>query len=269
MFDSLNSIGERISALEEVVARLKEMDSVLGDLRAIMATFADTIQGGLGIVQDGRIIYLNEFGARVLGYEPRELINKDAIALAHPDYRKRFEARVKLIQAGDSWPVTDSWPMLKKDHTLRHLRFFAGRTSYRAKPAVVFFYHDVTEEKKTKDELAMRAELLELVADFIFVLDASGKIRYVNKAMYEVLGYSSAEMLGRNILDFHTSEHREKVSIRLKLATPASTGIYRTEYVCSDGTLIPVSARGKMIELGGAQHVLGLARPIELRDGQI
>ena len=49
----------------------------------------------------------------------------------------------------------------------------------------------------------------------------------------------------------------------MKLATPTSAGVYNTAYVCKDGALIPVSTKGKMIVIGGVQHVLALSRPTE------
>ncbi len=98
---------------------------------------------------------------------------------------------------------------------------------------------------------------------------SKGRIKYVNKAMYESLGYTSDEMLGRSILDFHTKKGAERVKIRLKLATPTSHGTYKTEYVCKDGTMIPVSARGKAIELGGTQYILAVARRLDPHDAPI
>jgi PAS domain S-box-containing protein len=108
--------------------------------------------------------------------------------------------------------------------------------------------------------------MLELIADFIFMLDSGGIIKYVNKAMYQSLGYTQDEMLGRNIIDFHTREHSERVKIRLKLATPTSHGVYNTEYLCKDGTRLPVFTRGRVILLGGTQYILAVARPVEAAD---
>lgn len=269
LLDSLAGFRARIAALEEIIAQLRSVDSAFADIQAIIAAFVDTIQAGLALVQDGHIKYVNRVGARMLGCEPEEMIGTELFSWAHPDYRKKLEARSHLMQAGDKTLMPINWPFLKKDRTVVHVRSFACGTTYMGKPAVVSFYYDVTEEKKIREELAWRAELLELLADFVFVLDARGKITYVNRAMSDAMGYSKDEMVGRNIMDFHTREHRERVNIRLKLATQASTGIYRTQYVCADGSLLKVSVRGRMIEMGGAPHVLGLARPVEHADGPI
>ena len=44
--------------------------------------------------------------------------------------------------------------------------------------------------------------IIENVSDVIVVLDADGVIHYVNPAARRTLGYSSRQLLGKNIADF-------------------------------------------------------------------
>ena len=263
IFGQVFGVGKPIVELENLIAQLKSMDIWLKEMQSIFTGFADGLLHGLAVVQDGNIVWANEAACRMFGYKFEEVVNSSGIILAHPDYREKLAARLNNIQAGDVLPTYDIWPFLTKSRVVKQIGSYANRVFFQGKPAILVILVDMSQEQALQDELLMKAEILELTADFVFMLDVKGRIKYVNKAMYEALGYTPDEMMGRNILDFHTPEHKERVSIRLKLVTPTSAGIYRTAYLCRDGTMIPVSARGKVIVVGGVQHVLALARPTE------
>lgn len=260
-------VGRQVVELEDMVAQIKALDTFLQEMQSIFTAFADGLLHGLAIVQDGRIIWANAAACRMFGYELEEVIHTSGVVLAHPDYREKLAARLTNIQAGDVLPTYDAWPFLTKNRVVKQIGCYANRIMFNAKPAVLVILVDLSEEQERQHQALIKAEMLELIGDFIFMLDTKGRIEYVNKTMYEALGYAPDEMMGHSILEFHTPEHREKVSLRLKLATPASTGIYRTGYVCKDGATILVSVRGKMVEIDGVQYVLAMARPVEHHDG--
>ena len=265
----IDGLSQRIGELEEMLGRLKSLDISVQEIQSIIYSYVEMIKEGLVLIQDEMVIWANKAACHMLGYELDEVVNKSAVELAHPKYRRQLSARYAMVQAGDEIPAGVLWPFLTKTREIRYVRPFSYRVIYMGKPAIMTFFYDVTSDKKLKEELVMRAEMLELVGDFILMLDVKGSIKYINKAMYESLGYTQDEMLGRNILDFHTNKGAERVKIRLKLATPTSHATYKTEYVCKDGTLIQVSARGKAVQLGGKEYILAVARPLELHDAPI
>jgi PAS domain S-box-containing protein len=269
LIGQFDSLGKRIEALEETLAQLKTLDRALHEMQFIIFSYVEKIDEGLVLIQDEILVWANRAACRILGYTLDEVINKSAIGLAHPKYRDQLSARFAMVQAGDKIPGGVLWPFISKSREIKYIRPFSYRVMYMGRPAIMTFYYDVTDEKKAQEELAMKAEMLDQVSDLIYMLDTKGIIKYANKAMCECLGYSQGEIMGRSILDFHTEEHRERVKLRLKLATPTSKGKYKTEYVGKNGTEIPVSASGKVINLGGAEYILGVARVILPHDGPI
>jgi len=262
----INGLSHRIKGLEETLEKMKGLDVIIHELQHIVFGYVEIIDEGLVLIQDEVIIWANRAACHMLGYKVEEVVNKSAVEIAHPKYRQQLSARFAMLQAGDAIPAGVTWPLLTKTREIKYVKPFSYRIIYKGKPALMAFFYDVTEERKLQEELSLRSEMLELIMDFIFMLDSRGIIKYVNKAMYGALGYTQDEMLGRDILDFHTKEHAEKVKIRLKLATPASDGVYNTEYLCKDGTMVPVFTRGKAIQLGGTQYILAVARPAEAAD---
>ncbi len=153
----LDSLGQWIVELEETIAQMKSIDTSMQELRSIFTGFADGLQQGLAVVQDGNIIWANEAGCRMFGYEMEELIGTSGIRLAHPDYREKLAARLTEIQAGDVRPTYDIWPFLTKNRVVKQIRSYANRIVYDGKPAILTILVDVTEEQKLQDELSMRA----------------------------------------------------------------------------------------------------------------
>jgi PAS domain S-box-containing protein len=265
----INHLSHRIKGLEQTLEKIKGLDVTVHELQSIVFNYVEMINEGLVLIQDEVVIWANRSACRMLGYKFEEVVNKSAVEIAHPKYRRQLSSRFAMVQAGDEIPGGVLWPLLTKTREIKYVRPFSYRIIYKGKPAIMAFFYDVTEDRKLKEELSLRSEMLELIADFIFMLDSGGIIKYVNKAMYQSLGYTQDEMLGRNIIDFHTKEHSERVKIRLKLATPTSHGVYNTEYVRKDGTLVLVFTRGKAIHLGGTEYILAVARPAGQPDGPL
>ncbi len=66
---------------------------------------------------------------------------------------------------------------------------------------------NVTEHRKTEDELKFRAELLDSATDSIYVLDLKGNFVYANEACRKSLGYTHEELLSMNVRNIAVSEH--------------------------------------------------------------
>jgi PAS domain S-box-containing protein len=258
----LEDLLKRINVLEETIAQLRTIDVALQELQTIVGSFIEGIQQGLVLIQDGNIIWANAIGCRMLGYEPEELINTSVIALAHPDYRQKLEVRIRMIELGDVLPTYDIWPFLTKGRVLKQLSLFANRAEYRGKPAILSIFLDVTEDKKLNEDLTLRAEMLDLVSDSVFLLDMKGNIKYVNKAVCQALGYTQDEITSMSIMDLNADELKRKAEIRLKTVSSQKESRFSTVHMRKNGSRMPVDVRVKVIKRGEQQFILGVVREI-------
>jgi PAS domain S-box-containing protein len=265
----MEDLSRHIRTLEETLTRLKSLDMDAKELMYIFSRYAETIEQGLVLTQDGIMIWANSAANRIMGFKLNEVINKPMVEFAPPEVRQQMSARLATVQVGDGITATVSWPLLTKTGSTKIIKGFSYRVIYMGQPGVLTFFYDVTEEMKMQEDLAMRAGLLELVSELVFVLDPGGKIIYANKSMCESLGYKKDEMIGRSILEFHNQHDAKRVKTRLESATPVSHGKYITAYVCKDGHIIPASSVGQVINLNGTEYILGVARPIDPHDAPI
>ena len=71
---------------------------------------------------------------------------------------------------------------------------------------VIHIATDITKQKKAQEELRQSEQkyrdLVENINDVIFALDATGTVTYISSAIEKASGYSPADLIGKNMLEF-------------------------------------------------------------------
>jgi len=258
----IDEFSQGVKALEETLARFKALDSNFHEMQYLIYSYVEKIKEGLVLIQDEIVIWANRAGCDILGYQLEEVINKSAIELAHPKYRRQLAARFAMVQAGDQIPAGVLWPFISKTRQIKYVRPFSYRVMYMGKPAIMSFFYDVTEDKKLQEELSMRSEMLDLVSDSVFLIDMVGNIKYVNKAVCQSLGYTQDEITNMSVIDINPDELKRKAEIRVKTVSSEKEGRFKTVHVRKNGSRMPVDVRIKVIKRGDQQFILGVVREI-------
>jgi len=133
---------------------------------------------------------------------------------------------------------------------------------------------EITEKKKIQEALEESEEkyreLAETLPQALFELDPRGIVTYVNKAGYEMLGYTPADIgKGVHALEIIAEEDRERVAGAIaKMATGDSRGAKR-EYLAKrrDGSTFPSVVYSTLItdEAGEYAGIRGLLTDISER----
>ena len=263
IMQQFDSLGQWIVELQETIAQMKSVDASMRELQSIFTGFAEGLQQGLAMVQDGIIIWANDAGCRMFGYEKEELIRTPGVRLAHPDYREKLAVRLSEIQAGDVRTTYDIWPFLAKNREVKQIKSYANCIVYDGRPAILTILVDVTEEQKLQDELSLRAQMLDAVSDSVFLLDMKGNLVFVNKKACESLGYTSDEMTKMNIVDINAPELQRRAGIRLNQVSEHKESKFRTVHVRKNGSRMQVVVRVKVIKWTDGQFILGVVREVE------
>jgi PAS domain S-box-containing protein len=264
IFQQIAGLGQWIVELEETVAQLKSIDISVQEMMSIAAGFANGLQQGLALVQDGNILWANAAACKMLGYQIEEVINTSAIVLASADYRGKLAARLNDIQAGEVLDTYDAWPLMTKNRVVKQIKAYADCIVYDGKPAVLTILVDVTEEQALQDELSLRSQMLDSVSDSVFLLDMNGNLVYVNKEACGALGYTSDEMTKMNIMDINAPELKRRAGVRLNQVTEHKETRFKTIHTRRNGSRMPVVVRVKLIRWHDRQFILGLVREEEL-----
>ncbi len=152
------------------------------------------------VAPDARFLYVNEQACRSLGYTREELLS---MAVYDIDPGRPLS----------SW--NELWKQIKKERSLHFetvhhnkdgasipMEMSINYVSFAGREYIVAFGLNISERKKAVQELARISRqnelILESAGDGIFGMNSSGNHILVNRAALKMLGYESADLMGRH-----------------------------------------------------------------------
>ena len=174
----------------------------------LLRTLAGHIQDGLFMITDERIVFINEAGARLLGYTTEQLLGAPfADTIAEPvreivvsNYQRRIKGepieqkyRTKLLSRfGEAVPVELSVSVFRhKDGQVSTLGSFRDLT-----------LEDKYAERANYAEREFQ-QLLANIPDVFYRTDGQGFITFVSPYCEEVIGYSADDLVGTQMADLY------------------------------------------------------------------
>jgi len=216
---------------------------------------------------EGIIIWVNKAFTMMTGYSKEEVIGKKPSILKSGKHDKSFYKNMwDTIKGGNVWRgevfnkrkdnslLTDEMiitPVLGKDGSVQNF---------------IALKHDITERKnidKSLKESEMKFRLLlENSADAIFIIDSMGKYIYSNKAVTDLLGYSSEEMLYKTITDLAPEDKKEHYFEILTEILSSGKAFKEIELLKKDGHFVSTDLNSVLLPDG---TVYGSCRDITER----
>ena len=155
-----------------------------------------TVTDRMGIIQ-----YASPANRKVLGYEPEELLGKNAFFLVHP--LDQFQA-LKIWGAGLLKPNDPHMVQFRYRHKDGSWRLFESIGKYvndgSGPPRVILNSRDITERNETRRKLRemqeMYFQILDAIADMVLVKGPKSQIIWANKAFRDYYGMSNQGLEG-------------------------------------------------------------------------
>ena len=209
-------------------------EQALRDLAASRDTYRDITENARDFIWasdlEGRVTYMNEAGARILGFAPAEIIgrNVDQYIVDYPAQSDPATMRANLAAGGSLPPTVLEWRTIKG-------RAWVETVAYAVRDAggsVVGFRgisRDVSErwlaEAALRESEARYRGLVQSQDALIYRADVDGRLTFLNEACRRKYGVEH-EPLAR--LNFLTFVHPDEASqARAALATVIGGGRYR------------------------------------------
>jgi PAS domain S-box-containing protein len=191
---------------------------------------------------DGRFTDVNQAACRLLGYERDELIGKTIFDIIPAEDADRLRAvRADLLLPGRM--NTAEWTQQRKDGTFVQVEVSSNILPDGRWQA---FVRDVSERKRVEQALQESEERFRLTIDEapigMALVALDGRFVRVNRALCEIVGYSSAELTG---LTFQAITHPDDLDADVALADQLARGeIPRYQlgkrYIRKDGTIVDI-----------------------------
>lgn len=177
--------------------------------------------------------YSNQAVRDILGYQAEELIGKYMYQFWPPSHQteERIKTALESLLKEHGWKNQiayfwhkDKYPVCVESTALPIYNINGRLTGYRG------IDRDISERMRMEQELKKSEEkyreLLENINEVAYSVDEQGNIAYVSPAIEALLGYKSAEMIGKSCWNYFYSEDQTKARKNLDKALAGETVIH-------------------------------------------
>lgn len=128
---------------------------------------------------------------------------------------------------------------------------------------------DVTERRHRANELRRFQHMVEAASQEIWLIDAAHRVRYVNRAAADSLGYARDDLIGMPLtqIDVGGAASVDAVAdeARARLAAGLAPPTFEVEHRHRDGRVVPKEVRTASVEIDGEQFGCAFAHDISER----
>src|SRR5450755_2955526 len=222
--------------------RIAAEEVELRRMAAVVDSSADAI---MSKDRDGRITSWNRGAEGLYGYTASEIVGQLVSVLVPADHAGEEQAILDRVLRGEDVGRYETQRLAKDGFvidvsiTVSPIRGTSGKVIGASS-----IHRDITEQRRTREELQLRAELLDLAHDAVIVRDpAENRVTFWNREAQDIYGYSREEVLGRvthELLATVFPESREAVDDAL---AREGRWVGELRHTRKDGGVIVVSSR--------------------------
>lgn len=216
------------------------------------------------ITSDEIFAKIGPLGEKILGWEAHEIQDENVRKFIHPDDWHRTSAKIhELLLNTEELATEFTNRCLHKDQTYRWFSWTARASNGR----VYSLGTDITEKMQFKEELNIQTLVLDNITEGVIICSVEGEIIYINSAERSLFGYTSKELLGKNIRMLNALNH-EETNLYLKdvYNSLKQKGVWVGEWLNQkkNGETFTTSCRVTHLSLKGTRHLVIVQRDITL-----
>jgi PAS domain S-box-containing protein len=233
----------------------KQTEAALRHSEEQFRSLAEDWPNMIVIVQDGKVVYLNNESVRVTGYSKDEVYEPDFsfIRLVAPEVLPTFiEEFDKRLRGLSSEPL--EFRIIAKNGTPIDAIWNSRPITLNGELGLVGVATDITERKKNEKQIITQKNQLEGIfassPDAITVTDMLGKILDCNQAASSLFGFNlKEEVIGKNIRQMISPKNEEKAFRDLAQVIETGVAVKNLElvFLTHDGKELSVECSGAVI----------------------
>jgi len=248
-------------------ARAERLDAILNT----------TTDGIIVINAKGIIEAFNRGAERLFGYPESEVVGRNvSVLMPSPQHEEHDKYLERYLQTGEARIIGIGREVTgrRRDGTLFPVQLSVGEMRIGGERKFTGMLHDLTKRVRLEGELgaseARWRAVIDSAVDGIVVIDAHGRVEAFNPAAERLFGYTTAEVLGRNVNVLMPSPYHEEHDTYLAryLATGRAKiiGIGReVQGRRKDGTTFPLHLSVGQITIEGERKFTGILHDLSAR----
>ena len=131
------------------VTERREAEEALRESEERYRHLVELSPDGIAIHREGKLVFCNPAGARMLGYQVDEVLGKLAIDFVHPSSRPFAADRMQNILVGKAVPFIEE-KFVRRDGTLLEVEVGSMPFTFQDAPAIQVIIRDITERKRAE-----------------------------------------------------------------------------------------------------------------------
>ncbi|SIS99985.1 PAS domain S-box-containing protein/diguanylate cyclase (GGDEF) domain-containing protein [Insolitispirillum peregrinum] len=249
-------VGERMQAVQEILESERRYRSLVN----LALDFMCLVDG------QGRITLANKSAQVLLDLDADTLMERTLPDIVHPDYQAMIELGLETL-AGESGLL----PLKFVDRQGEAIDVEARFTALGRADSFMLEARDIRQQLRSAEAVREREQrlqgILDTVAEAIISADDMGIIQSFNRAAEAIFGYSSSEVVGRNLSvlmpEPHASHHDGYMKTFRSNGASGVLGKGRElEGRRKDGSIFPLELNVTELRLGRNRLLTGIIRDI-------
>ena len=227
-----------------------------GSLEALVEILADST---IVVDSSGSVTQVNASAEALLGWsrddlvgQPVEVLVPEGLREAHAGHRDAYASEAESRPMGPGRELS----AVRRDGTEVAVDISLSPLERDGERLVMCLLRDVSE---MRDRLARIQHIVDALPGIFYIFDAEGRLRYWNRTVETLIGYSAEELAGKHILDFIHPDDRDQVARETGRVFTEGTGRAEYRLLLKDGRTVPHIGNGARCRLDGEDHLVGLA----------
>ncbi len=239
-----DTLGKALIAMRE---NLKTSEQELIDSNAEIQTIFNAALDAIVIIdQDGKIVKWDHKAEAIFGWKEKEIMGLSLTETIIPVRNREAHLRgmKHFLKTGEG-PIlgkTVEVQALKQNNEEFDISLSITPSFAKDKYHFIGFIRDITSRKKAEAKLRRSEEryrqIVETTQEGIWLIDENNKTNFVNKRMCEILGYTSAEMMGKEHADFMDEEGRKLAAKRMEKGKDGDVQAMDAKFITRDGAIV-------------------------------
>ena len=227
-----------------------------GSLEALVEILADST---IVVDSSGSVTQVNASAEALLGWsrddlvgQPVEVLVPEGLREAHAGHRDAYASEAESRPMGPGRELS----AVRRDGTEVAVDISLSPLERDGERLVMCLLRDVSE---MRGRLARMQHIVDAMPGIFYIFDAEGRLRYWNRTVETLIGYSAEELAGKHILDFIHPDDRDQVARETGRVFTEGTGRAEYRLLLKDGRTVPHIGNGARCRLDGEDHLVGLA----------